>query len=72
MTSKKHITLDIFNYKREKLCSLFDNRITAEGQIHDIVFVNQISGYKEVSFHLPYLVNKKRNFRWNYIRSEYL
>lgn len=71
-TNTPHIAQDIFDYNRNKLCGIYDSSIVAEGQAHDIVFLNELTGYKKITFNLPYVVKEKRNFRWNYIRSEYL
>lgn len=70
--NKTYAALDIFNAKREKLCSLYDNTIDAKGQAHNIVFHKEIGGLKTVSFNLPRMMDKQRNFRWDFIRSEYL
>lgn len=67
-----HVTLDIFDYNRKKLCTLYDSKTESRGQAYDIIYTNNISGLKTVSFNLPFLFNKKRNFRWNFIKSEYL
>lgn len=69
---KPYVTLDVYNHNREKLCTLYDSKIEAKGQAYDIIYTNNISGLKTVTLNLPYLLNKKRNFRWNFIKSEYL
>ena len=69
---KPYVTLDIFDHNRKKLCGLYDSKTQAKGQAHDIFYTNNISGLKTVTFTLPHLLDKKRNFRWNCIRSEYL
>ena len=69
---KPYVTLDIFDYNRKKLCPLYDSKAQSKGQAYDIVYTNNISGLKSVTFNLPFLLDKKRNFRWNYIKSEYL
>lgn len=69
---RPYVTLDIYDHNRKKLCGLYDSRTQAKGQAHDIVYTNNISGLKTVTFDLPFLLDKKRNFRWNFIRSEYL
>lgn len=67
-----HIKLDVYNYKRQKLCCLYDSSLEAKGQPHDITFTDSITGQKTLSFTLPYVIDERRNFRWNYIKSEYL
>lgn len=71
MAKQKHITLDIFDYSRKKLCSLFDSTINAKGQAYDISVITEGNGWKEIEFSLPYLISQARNFRWNFIKSEY-
>ena len=67
-----HISQDIFNYKRNKLCNLYDSSLNSPGQAYDIIFTNELTGWKEISFNMPFLIDKKRNYRWNYIKNEYL
>lgn len=67
-----HISQDVFNYKRDKLCNLYDSSLNSPGQAYDIIFSNELNGWKEVSFNIPFLIDKKRNYRWNYIKNEYL
>lgn len=43
----------------------------AQGQAYDIVRTTELNGWKEITFTLPYMVDKKSNFRWKYIRNEY-
>lgn len=68
----KHVALDIFDYNRNKVCNIYDSSIQADGQAHNIVFKNSLKGPKELSFNLPFTIDKKRNFRWGYIRGDYL
>lgn len=67
-----HVTLDVFDYRRSKLCGLYDSKLKSKGQAHSIIYKNNISGVKTVTFNIPFLTDSKRNFRWNYIKSEYL
>lgn len=72
MANTFHISQDVFNYKRNKLCNLYDSSLNSPGQAYDIIFTNELNGWKEVSFNIPFIVDKKRNYRWNYIKNEYL
>ena len=67
-----HVMLDVFDHRRSKLCGLYDSKLEAKGQAHNIVYTNNINGAKTITFKIPFLTDKKRNFRWNYIKSEYL
>ena len=67
-----HIALDVFDYNHQKLCSLFDSDTDAEGQAYDITYTVEKSGTQTLVFYLPWVVDMKRNFRWNYIKSEYI
>lgn len=69
---QKHISVDVFNAKREKLCNLYDSSIDAKGQAHGIVYRKEIGGLKSLSFTLPKIADNKRNYRWSFIRNEYL
>ena len=70
MTDVRQVSLDVFNAKREKLCSLYDSGLDAPGQAHNIVYVNELGGWKELTFRLPYVAGRIPNFRWQYIKSE--
>lgn len=67
-----HISQDVYDYNRKKLCNLYDSALNSKGQAYDIVYTNEINGWKMISFNIPFVIDKKRNFRWNFIRSEYL
>lgn len=67
-----HVSQDIFDYNKKKLCNIYDSSLNSPGQAYDIVQTNEINGWKEISFNIPFVVDNKRNFRWNYIKSEYL
>lgn len=68
----RHISLDVYDMNRNKLCGIYDSSIEAKGQACDIVYTRSISGGKSLTFNLPFVIDKKRNFRWNYIKNEYL
>lgn len=71
MAQNPHVTLDVYDYGGKKLCALFDSRTKANGQAYNVVYTESIKGTKTLSFSIPYLVGKKRNFRWKYIKNEY-
>lgn len=63
----EQVSLSVYDYNRKKLCDLYDSHVQAQGQAHDIIYREELNGWKEVSFSLP-----RGSFRWDYIRSEYL
>lgn len=67
-----HRALDIYNMKYEKVCGLYDSSVMAEGQAYDIACTIDSTGWKEIRFTMPYLVDGKKNYRWDYIRNEFL
>ena len=68
----KQISLDVFDYDRKKLCNLFTSGTQAKGQANNIIYQNQINGFKSLTMNLPYMLDKKKNFRWDFIKNEYL
>jgi len=40
MAKNPHVTLDVFDHNRKKLCSLYDSRTKAKGQAYGIVYTN--------------------------------
>lgn len=65
------VTLAVFDYRRVKVCDLYDSATEAQGQAYDLTFTEELNGWKELSFTLPLMVNGHRNFRWDYIRNEF-
>lgn len=43
---EKHISLDLFNYGRKKLCNLYDSQLNAKGQAYNIIYTDSIQGDK--------------------------
>ena len=66
-------SLAIFNYSNKKLCDLYDSQNDLAGQAYGIErTINMTDGVKELTFSIPYMVDGKKNFRWKYLKSEYL
>lgn len=57
---------------RNRLCELYDSQNPAEGQAFDVQLTSEISGWKELNFSIPQMVNGRQNFRWDYLRSGYM
>ena len=72
----KHVTLSICDYNRRKLCDLYDSMLgNVQGQAYDIVYTNELNGWQEISFTLPYWARTAggdRNHRWGYVKNERL
>ena len=69
----EHISLSIYDHDYLKVCDVYDNNSQARGQAYDILFTEELkTGWKELSFNLPYMVENEENFRWNFVRNEYL
>lgn len=67
-----HVSVGVYDYSGNKLCDLYDSFIQADGQAYDIAYSEELNGWKELKFNLPFVIDSKRNFRWDYIKSEYL
>lgn len=67
-----HKALSVFDYSGNKLCDLYDNYTSMRGQAFDITISNELNGQKKMSFKLPYMIDETENFRWNFVRGEYL
>lgn len=68
----KHVSLYVCDADRNKLCSIYDSAINADGQAYNIIRTTQLSaGTKTLSFDMPYVVDGNQNFRWDYIKNEY-
>ena len=67
-----HKALSVFDYSGNKLCDLYDSNVTARGQAFEITEKKELTGKKELSFKLPFMIDNEDNFRWNYVRGEYL
>jgi len=66
-------SLAVFDYARKKLCDLYDSQTDLAGQAYNISFTrNMTDGIKSIEFSIPYMVEEEKNFRWKYLKSEYL
>lgn len=66
-----HANLSVFDYAGKKICDLYDSDIRQNGQASNIAISTELSGWREMSFDLPYLIDGENNWRWKYIRNEY-
>lgn len=70
--TNEHISLAVYDHYRQKVCDLYDSDVKVDGQAYQIQYTSELNGWQEVSFKLPFLSNRTTNFRWGYIRNEYL
>lgn len=68
----KHVSLSICDYDRNNLCVLYDSYVQQTGSAHEITVIDENTGWKELNFKLPFVADKNRNFRWDYIKNEYM
>ncbi len=68
-----HVSIDVYDYDREeKLCNLYDSTLESPGQANSIIYTNELSGWQELQFTMPYMVDGAYNHRWDFVRSEYM
>ena len=53
----KHETLGVYDYKRNKLCDLYDSEIDLIGQAYGITVTEDFNGYHTLEFQLPYTIS---------------
>ena len=46
----EHVSLAVFDYKRKKLCDIYNSSAEAAGQAKNIVLTQELGGWKELSF----------------------
>lgn len=69
----EHFSLSVYDHDYLKVCDIYDSGSEARGQAYNIYYTEELNtGWKEISFDLPYVIDKENNFRWNYVRNEYL
>ena len=71
MALSPHVAIDIYNYSRQKVVNLYDSSLESPGQAFDIVHTNEITGWQELTFTLPYVMDGEYNHRWDYIKPDY-
>lgn len=66
-------SMGVYDYNRNKLCELYDSQNNIRGQAYGITFTESMAdGVKTLDFSIPYMVDEQENFRWQYLKSEYL
>lgn len=68
-----YASLDVFDYSGNKLCGLYDSQNDIVGQAYDVQYsFNMTDGISELTFNIPYMIDGENNFRWDYLKSEYM
>ena len=62
----------VFDYENNKLCDLYDSEVNLIGQAYNIEHTQNGDGVGSLSFNIPYMVDSKKNFRWQYLKNEYM
>ena len=66
-------SMGVYDYSNNKLCELYDSQNNVRGQAYGITFTEPMKdGIKTLDFSIPYMVDEEENFRWAYLKSEYL
>ena len=65
-------SLGVYDYERKKLCDLYDSQVKIPGQAFGIRFTETSDGVNQLSFNIPYMVEKEKNFRWDFLKNEYM
>ena len=65
-------SIGVYDYHKKKLCELYDSSGSVRGQAYNISWTKNIDGISTLTFSIPYLVDGETNFRWKYLKSEYL
>lgn len=66
-------SIAVFDYSHNKKCDLYDSQVDLEGQAYDIEYIkNTNDGIKKLTFSIPFKVDEAKNFRWKFLKSEYL
>lgn len=66
-------SMGVYDYGKNKLCDLYDSQNNLRGQAYNITFKQSMQdGIHTLTFSLPYRTDGEENFRWAYLRNEYL
>lgn len=65
--------MGVYDYSGNKLCDLYDSQNDLRGQAYNIFFERNLTdGVKVLTFSIPYMIDEEENFRWDYLRNEFL
>ena len=70
------VTLAIYDYSNNKVMDLYATNSGIQGQAYDVVYSEEINGWKEISFRIATMIEEDgkqvKNFRIEYVKNEYL
>jgi len=72
MIDYNNVTLSVFDYSGNKVGILYTPEMERVGQAYDIKLTHEGSGWKELSFSIPKMVNGEANPLADYLVNEYL
>lgn len=75
LRKKRNLVIDLFDFKGNKLCSLYDSSSDVSGQAYDVFISESRNGWRELSFNLPSVIEDENgecdNYRLNYLKADY-
>ena len=73
---KRNLVLDIFDYGKHKICTLYDNAVDTSGQATNVIVTTERNGWKVLSFDLPTTCETEEgqqpNYRLDYLKADYM
>lgn len=73
---KRNLVLDVFDYAKHKLCTLYDNAVESSGQASNVLVTTERNGWKVLTFDLPTTCEtedgQQPNFRLDYMKADYM
>lgn len=74
--NNSNFSLDVFDYAKRHLCSLYDKDVSISGQAAEVYVNVERNGWKELSFTLPSVCATENgfehNYRLDYLKADYL
>ena len=68
---QRTLSLDVYDYSGHALCNLYDSTNDIVGQAHNVYVHTERNGYKELRFSLPSDCDGERNYRLDFLVSDY-
>jgi hypothetical protein len=68
---QRKLSLDVFDYSGHALCNLYDSSTDLDGQAYEVIVHTERNGFKELRFNLPSVCDEERNYRLDFLISDY-
>ena len=68
---QRTLSLDVYDYTGHALCNLYDSTNDIVGQAHDVIIHTERNGFKELRFNLPSICEDEKNYRLDFLVSDY-